>query len=273
MARRNVGCTAKETVWMTIDQPTVTLPGGGAMPLLGFGTWQLHGRTAYQATRAALELGYRHIDTATLYRNEREVGQALLDAGIPRTEVFVTSKLRPQDAGREGEVIEASLDALGIDQLDLWLIHWPPRSIVRTWRALLDIRAAGLTRDVGVSNFSVAQLDEVAGATGEMPAVNQIRWGPRLYDGKLLAAHRERGVVLEGYSPLATTDLKHPVLAGIAARHGATPAQVVIRWHIDHEIVVIPKSARRERIAENAGVWDLHLTPDELRAIDALSRT
>jgi 2,5-diketo-D-gluconate reductase A len=259
---------------MTLDgrQETLALPGGGTMPMLGFGTWRMTGPTCYQAVRVALEAGYRHLDTATLYRNEREVGRAILDSGVPREEVFVTTKVHPRDAGRERRALAASLDALGTDHVDLWLIHWPPRAIVPAWRALLEARTAGLARDVGVSNFSVRQLDEVTGATGQTPAVNQIRWGPTLHDARVLAAHRERGVVLEGYSPLATTDLRHPALAEIAAAHGATPAQVVLRWHIDHGVVAIPKSARPERIAENAGIWGFSLGDDELRRIDALAR-
>jgi 2,5-diketo-D-gluconate reductase A len=258
----------------TVDgQPTAALPGGGAMPMLGFGTWRLTGAACYEAVRHALQVGYRHIDTATLYRNEREVARAVRDSGVRREDVFLTTKLHPRDAGRERRVIAASLDALGTDQVDLWLLHWPPRSIVPAWRALLEAKGAGLARDVGVSNFSVRQLDDLAGATGEAPAVNQVRWGPTLHDERVLAAHRERGIVLEGYSPLLTTDLRHPVLAAVAAAHGATPAQVVLRWHIDHGVVAIPRSARPERIAENFGVWGFTLGDQELRRIDALSRT
>ena len=258
---------------MTLDhQPTVALPGGRAMPTLGFGTWQMTGTTCYEAVRYALEAGYRHYDTATIYRNEREVGRAIRDSDVPREDLFVTTKLPPREAGRARQVLAASLDALGTDQVDLWLIHWPPRAIVPAWRALLEAKAAGLAREVGVSNFSIRQIDELTDATGEPPAVNQIKWGPSLHDEKVLAAHRERGVVLEGYSPLATTNLRHPVLAEIAAAHGATPAQVVLRWHIDHGVVAIPKSARPERVAENFGIWSFSLSDAELRRIDALSR-
>jgi diketogulonate reductase-like aldo/keto reductase len=229
------------------------------------------GASCYEAVRYALDVGYRHIDTATMYRNEREVGRAVRDSGLPREELFITTKLHPGDAGRADQVVAASLEALGTPYIDLWLIHWPPRSIVRTWQALLEAKAAGLTRDAGVSNFSTRQLDELTGATGEAPAVNQIRWGPSLYDAKILSEHRERGVVLEGYSPLATTDLRHPVLAGVAATHGVTPAQVVLRWHIDHGVVAIPKSANPDRIRGNFDIWNFSLSPEELRLLDALS--
>jgi 2,5-diketo-D-gluconate reductase A len=232
------------------------------------------GSECYRAVRSALEVGYRHIDTATMYRNEREVGRAVRESGVPREEVFVTTKLLPSDAGRERRSLEGSLRTLGMEYVDLWLIHWPPsgRAAAPVWKQFLVLRDEGLTRAVGVSNFSVAELDEVSGATGEAPQVNQIRWGPALYDPGQLEDHRRRGVVLEGYSPFKTTDLRHPVLAELAARHGVTAAQVVVRWHVERGIVVIPKSATPERIAANIDVFGFSLNDDELGRIDALSR-
>jgi 2,5-diketo-D-gluconate reductase A len=255
-------------------QPTVTLQRGGSMPLLGFGTWQIRGRSCQAAVRTALEVGYRHLDTATIYRNEREVGRGVRDSGVPREEVFVTTKLPPGNAGRERDTLEGSLRALDMDHVDLWLVHWPPRgrALVSTWKELLAARDEGLARAVGVSNYSPAQLDELTTASGETPEVNQIPWAPTLYDPDLAAAHRERGVVLEGYSPFKNTDLRHPVLAGIADRHGVTPAQVVLRWHIDHQVVAIPKSATPERIAANFDVFGFSLSEEELRRVDGLSR-
>jgi len=262
---------------MTI--PALPLPKAAdgtpvAMPLLGFGTWQLRGDAAYRAVRDALEAGYRHLDTATMYGNEAEVGRALQDSGVPRDEVFLTTKLPPERAGRERATIEASLRALGVDAVDLWLIHWPPRRgrSVAVWREFLAAREAGLARAAGVSNYGVDEIDELADATGERPAVNQIRFGPSLWDRSLVAAHRERGVVVEGYSPFKTTDLRDPVLTRIAAAHGVEPARVVLRWHIQHEIVVIPKSKTPERIARNADVAGFALTEEEMAAIDALGR-
>ena len=256
---------------MTI--PTVALAGGGAMPLLGFGTWQLRGRECYDAVRYALEVGYRHLDTATMYGNEAEVGRAVRDSGVPRDDVFLTTKLPPDRAGRERATLTASLRALGVDRVDLWLVHWPPSrsALVPVWRELLALRDEGLTRTVGVSNYEPHQLDEIAEATGEMPVVNQIPWSPRQHDPGVLDAHRRRNVVLEGYSPLKGTDLSHRVLVSIAARHGVTAAQVVLRWHIEHGIVVIPKSGTPERIARNAELAGFALTPDEVAQIDALS--
>lgn len=243
------------------------------MPLIGFGTWQLRGGRGYEALRTALELGYRHLDTATMYDNEEQVGRALRDSGLSRGEVFLTTKLPPGNVGRERETLVASLRALGSDHVDLWLIHWPPgrRAAPQTWRELLAARDDGLARAVGVSNYSITQLDGLVAATGEAPAVNQIPWSPSQHDPHLLAAHRERGVVLEGYSPLKGTSLRNPVLTGIASAHGVTAAQVVLRWHLEHRIVVIPKSAHRGRIASNLDLFGFSLGSDEVARIDALS--
>jgi diketogulonate reductase-like aldo/keto reductase len=243
------------------------------MPLLGFGTWQIRGDAAYRAVLEALRVGYRHIDTATMYGNEAEVGRALRDSGVPRSEVFLTTKLPPERAGRERATLDASLRALGVDSVDLWLIHWPPgrgRSLP-VWRAFVAERDAGRVRDIGVSNFGVADIDALAGATGETPSVNQIRFGPALYDPKLVAEHTERGVVVEGYSPFKTTNLHDPVLTGIAAAHDVDPARVVLRWHVQRGIVVIPKSKTPERIASNAAIDGFTLTDEEMSQIDRLS--
>jgi 2,5-diketo-D-gluconate reductase A len=253
--------------------PSVTLRGEVPMPLVGFGTWQLHGRRAYDATKYALEVGYRHIDTATMYGNEAEIGRAVRDSGIDRRDVFITTKLPSRGAGRERETIEASLRALGTDYVDLWLIHWPPGgSAPGTWRQFLAARDEGLARAVGVSNYSVGQLDELIEATGEAPAVNQIPWNPTRHDSRELGGNRERGVVVEGYSPLKGANLRDPVLAEIASRHGVTPAQVVLRWHLEHGIVVIPKSGNRDRIAANFDLSGFRLSGDEVLRIDGLGR-
>jgi 2,5-diketo-D-gluconate reductase A len=253
--------------------PTATLPGGGEMPLLGFGTWELTGSECYDAVRTALDVGYRHLDTATMYRNEAEVGRALRDSGIPRDEVFVTTKLPPREAGRAEQTLDASLEALGMDAVDLWLIHWPPRgSDEDLWRRFVAARDAGRARAIGVSNFSLDQIDRLTRATGQQPAVNQIEWAPPLYDASVETGHRERGVVLEGYSPIKRTDLDDPVLRGIAEAHGVTPVQVVLRWHIDHGVVVIPKSAKPERIEANFAITGFALADDEVRRIDGLAQ-
>jgi 2,5-diketo-D-gluconate reductase A len=259
----------------TIGGPTVALAHGDIeMPVVGFGTWQARGPQVNDAVRAALETGYRHIDTATMYGNEREIGLALRDSGVPRDSVFLTTKLPPSNVGREEQTIAASLRALGVERVDLWLIHWPPNRQARpeTWKAMLHARDEGRTRAIGVSNYSIAQIDELIRATGEAPAVNQIPWSPAEHDPAVLQAHRERGIVLEGYSPLRGTNLNDPVLVEIAAAHGQTVAQVVLRWHVEHEIVVIPKSVTPARIRENFDIFDFSLTPDEVARIDELSR-
>ena len=250
----------------------VELVSGAMMPLLGLGTWQARGRSAIDAVRVALDVGYRHIDTATVYGNEREVGQAVAESGVPRGDVFVTTKLPQSHAGRERATLEESLRALGLDYADLWLIHWPPEGDARpdVWERLLGLQAQGLARDVGVSNYSLRQIDELERATGRLPAVNQIEWGPALFDPELVEGHRRRSVQLEGYSPLRTTNLRDPRLVEIAAAHGVTPAQVVLRWHVEHRVVAIPKSANRERIAENAAIFDFTLTDTEIERLDRL---
>lgn len=257
---------------MTLQTTSVMLAGGVQLPLVGLGTWQLRGKAGYDAIRYALEIGYRHIDTATMYRNEAEVGRALRDSGVPREEVILTTKLQPGDAGREREVLRTSLHALGTDYLDLWLIHSPPwrRAGLATWRQFLALQQEGLVRAVGVSNYNLDQLDLLAGETGVAPAVNQIPWSPALHNPEVLAGHRQRSVVLEGYSPLKRTRLRDSRLAEIAGTHGVTPAQVVLRWHLQHQIPVIPKSGSRERIASNADLFGFTLTPDETATLDQL---
>jgi len=244
------------------------------MPMVGFGTWQIRGSRAYESVRAALEAGYRHLDTATMYRNEAEVGRAVRDSGLDRADVFITTKLPPGNAGRERATIDASLRDLGTGYVDLWLIHWPPRGrgSVPIWEQFISARDAGLTRAIGVSNYSPAQIDELVRSTGERPVVNQIPWSIPQYDPGLLAAHRERGVQVEGYSSLKGTNLRDRTIAEIAGRHRVEPAQVVLRWHLQHDIVVIPKSTHRERIVSNFALSGFALDEAEMARLDALSR-
>ena len=259
---------------MTHSAPTdmaAPLSGGGSMPLLGFGTWQMTGPTCYDAVRTALDAGHRHLDTATMYRNEAEVGRALRDSGVPREEVFVTTKC-PGDSADPDGTLDASLAALGVDAVDLWLVHWPEDGVrVDLWERLVAAREAGRTKAVGVSNYTVDQMDTLSSAVGVTPQVNQISWAPSLFDAAVEAGHRERAVVLEGYSPFKNTDLEDPVLREIADRHGVTTGQVVLRWHLEHRVVVIPKSANPQRIATNFAISDLALSEEEVRRIDALA--
>ena len=253
--------------------PTLTapLPAGGALPLLGFGTWQITGPTAQEATETALAAGYRHLDTATIYRNEREVGAGLAASGVARDDVFVTTKCPPDKAGSARQVLEQSLEALRLDQVDLWLIHWPGGGLPM-WETFVAAREDGLVRDVGVSNYSLDMLDECERATGVVPAVNQVKWSPLLHDPAVEQGHRDRGVVLEGYSALRGGTLDHPAITGIAERLGRTPAQVIVRWHLEHGTVVIPKSTNPERIRSNADVGGFELSPEDVADLDALGR-
>lgn len=257
---------------MTASGEDVKLRSGATMPIIGLGTWLSEGGDAYDAVRTALDIGYRHIDTATAYGNEEQVGSALADSGVDRTEVFITTKLPPEDAPRAREVLEQSLRALGTDHVDLWLIHWPPAggASPQTWQQLLAAREDGLATDVGVSNYSTDQIDELVHGTGEAPAVNQIKWSIPLYDADRVAQSRERGVVLEGYSPFKRAALDDETLVSVADAHDVAPAQVVLRWHIQHGIVVIPKSVRRERIAANFDVFGFDLDDDQMARLDAL---
>ncbi len=256
------------------EVPTVPLPGGGRLPLIGFGTWKLKGYQAEAAVEAALAAGYRHLDTAVMYGNEAEIGSALGSSDLAREDIFLTTKIRPSDAGKEPAVLRRSLRALRADYVDLWLIHWPPnrRQLSRQlWNEVRRLRDEGLVRDIGVSNYDLDQIDDLIEATGEAPAVNQVSWSPARYDAGLLEGHRERGVVLEGYSPLKGTQLDHPVLTDIGRAHGVSAAQVVLRWHLDHAIPVIPKSQRPERIAANLDLMGFMLTEAEVAAIDGLA--
>jgi diketogulonate reductase-like aldo/keto reductase len=227
---------------MTTSHPSVldtslALPSGRRMPLLGFGTWQIKGDQATAAVAAALDAGYRHLDTATVYRNEGEVGAALRDSGVPREEVFVTTKCPGRDPGSARDTLEQSLELLGTDHVDLWLVHWPEESVsqVDVWAAFVQAREDGLATDIGVSNFDLQLVDEVTSASGVAPAVNQIEWSPLLFDAGVLAGHQERAVVLEGYSALRGGTLEHPVITEIADRFDRTAAQVIVRWHLQHE--------------------------------------
>ena len=204
------------------DERTVELASGTRMPLLGLGTWQARGRSAVDAVRTALEAGYRLLDTATTYGNERQVGQALAESGVPRDEVFVTTKLPRGNVGKERVTLAESLSVLRLDRVDLWLVHWPPAGRARpdVWERLLELQAEGLAREVGVSNYSLAQIDELERATGRLPAVNQVEWSPALFDEGVLDGHRRRGVQLEGYSPLRGRTFGTPGFAG-SRRHTA----------------------------------------------------
>lgn len=241
--------------------------------MVGFGTWKVTGDQVEAAVAAALAAGYRHIDTATMYGNEAEIGAALGASELDRAEIFVTTKIRPPDAGKEPEVLRQSLRALRTEYVDLWLVHWAAQRPWRRkeiWNDMRKLRDEGLVKAIGVSNFSLAQIDELIEASGETPAVNQIRWGPSSYDPDVVVGHKARGIALEGYSGLKDGTMKDPALAEIAAAHQVTVPQVVLRWHLEHGITVIPKSVRPDRIAANFDLFGFALSEAEVARIDAL---
>ncbi len=259
--------------------PDITLNNGITMPQLGFGVWQVADDEAEKAVGTALETGYRSIDTAKVYENEAGTGRALRASGLPREEVFVTTKLWNADQGYDQTLraFDASLDRLGLEQLDLYLIHWPMPDTGRyldTWKAFEKIYADGRVRAIGVSNFTVETLKRLFDETGVVPAVNQIELHPYLQQAELRAFHAEHGIRTEAWSPLGQGRglLDDPALTRVARAHGRTPAQVVLRWHLQLGNLVIPKSVTPSRIAENFAVTDFALTDEDMAAIAALDK-
>ena len=255
------------------------LNDGREIPQVGLGVFQVPSEDTARVVSEALAAGYRHVDTASAYGNEREVGQGLRDAGLPRDEVWVTTKVWNNEHGRDATraACKRSLQLLDLEHLDLYLIHWPAPAqdrYVETWEALIELRDEGLARSIGVSNFHAEHLDRVIEATGVTPAVNQIELHPRLAQAELRARHAELGIVTEAWSPLAKGGelLDDPIVREVAEAAGRTPAQVVLRWHIQLGNVVIPKSVRAERMRENLDVLDWELSREGMAAIDGLER-
>jgi len=259
---------------VTADGRGRVLADGNEIPLLGLGVWQIpDGPECEDAVRWALELGYRHVDTAQAYGNEASVGRALRDSGVPREDVFITTKFNPRRKDPEAEA-QRSLERLGVDRVDLYIVHWPAGGPTWAWDGMQRARAAGYARSIGVSNFSVAEIDELLGAGEVPPVVNQVQFSPFEYRRGLLDACEERGVAIEAYSPLGTgRHLDDPQVRAVADRAGRTPAQVLIRWCLQRELVVLPKSTHRERLEENARVFDFTLSDEDMAALDALDAT
>ncbi|WP_120338473.1 aldo/keto reductase [Cryobacterium soli] len=257
--------------------PTITLNNGVEIPQLGFGVFQVPDAETTDAVAAALAAGYRSIDTAAIYGNEAGVGRALTASGIPRDELFITTKLWNSDQGFESTIAahEASLAALGLDHVDLYLIHWPAPAndlYLETWRAMEQLLADNRVRAIGVSNFEPEHLERLVDASLIVPAVNQVELHPRLTQSRVRAANDAHGIRTEAWSPLAQGSLlADPVIVEIAGRSDRTPAQVVLRWHLQQGRIVIPKSVTPSRIAENLAVFDFDLSADDLRHIDALN--
>jgi diketogulonate reductase-like aldo/keto reductase len=259
---------------LTSDGRGRILADGTVVPLLGLGVWQIpDGAECVQAVRAALEVGYRHIDTAQAYGNETSVGQALRESGLGRDEVFITTKFFPS---RRDPLREAtrSIKKLGVDYVDLYLVHWPGGGATWAWPGMEAAREGGYARAIGVSNFDPDELDQVIAGGNVAPVVNQVQFNPSVYRKGLLDACDARGVALEAYSPLGTgRQLKDPVVVSIADRVGRTPAQILLRWCVQRSIPVLGKSTQRDRIAENAQIFDFELSADEMNELDALDRT
>jgi diketogulonate reductase-like aldo/keto reductase len=251
-----------------------TLADGNVIPLLGLGVWQVpDGAECERAVRSALETGYRHIDTAQAYGNEASVGRALRDSGIAREEVFLTTKFYPARRDPAAE-IEGSLRRLGVDQVDLYIIHWPQNGPTWAWPGMEAAREQGHSRSIGVSNFSAQQLEQVLAVADTPPAINQVQFSPFEYRRSLLEACEALGVAVEAYSPLGTgRHLSDPTVARVAESVGRTPAQVLLRWCLQRGTIVLPKSTHRERIEQNAQIFDFTLSDDEMATLDALDTT
>jgi 2,5-diketo-D-gluconate reductase A len=261
------------------DQPTVTLNTGTAMPQLGFGVFQVPNEETAAAVTAAFAAGYRAVDTAAMYGNEEGVAKAIAESGIAREDLFITTKLNNNGHGYDDALraFEVSRTRLGLDYVDLYLIHWPLPAqdrYVETWRAFVTLRQDGLVRSIGVSNFQPEQLERIIDETGETPALNQIELHPYLSQPQLREYHSSHRIATEAWSPLARGGelLRDPVITSLAEKYGKTPAQLVIRWHIELGNVVIPKTVTPQRIVENFDVFDVELDPEDVEALLALDR-
>ncbi|MDQ2749707.1 MAG: aldo/keto reductase [Pseudonocardiales bacterium] len=261
------------------DQPTITLNNASAIPQLGFGVFQVPDGETTAAVSAAFQAGYRAIDTAAMYGNERGVGTAIAQSGIPRDELFITTKLDNDGHGTDAALraFESSRSRLGLDYVDLYLIHWPLPAqdrYVDTWRAFEKLQRDGVVRTIGVSNFQPAHLQRLFDETDVVPAINQVELHPYLTQARLRQFHDEHGIATEAWSPLAKGGrlLADPVVSSLAEKYGKTPAQIVIRWHLQLGNVVIPKSVTPSRIKENIEVFDFELAEDDMASISDLNR-
>ena len=259
---------------LTADGRARVLADGNRMPMLGLGVWQVpDGPESVNAVRWALELGYRHIDTAQAYGNEESVGRAIRESGVPREELFITTKFYPRNRDPVAAV-EQSLRRLGVDQVDLYIIHWPEGGPTWAWPGMERARELGHTRSIGVSNFDADELDRVTAEASVAPVVDQVQFSPFEYRRALLAACEQRAVTLEAYSPLGTgRHLSDASVGRIAERIGRSPAQVLLRWCLQHEVPLVSKSTHRERIADNGQVFDFALSEADMAELDALDRT
>ena len=254
---------------------SIKLNNGEKIPALGLGVYQSKpGSETQQAVKRAFEMGYRHVDTAAYYRNEEDVGKAIKESGIPREEIFVTTKLRNEDHLIAEKAFNESLKKLGMDFVDLYLIHWPQTGTrVKAWKALEKIYSEGKAKSIGVSNFTIPHLEELLEIADVVPAVNQVEFSPYLYQKELLDYCKKKGIALEAYSPLTRgKKLNDPRLLEIASNYSKTPAQILIRWGLEQELIVIPKSVHKERIQENAEVFDFALSKKDKKLLDSMNQ-
>ncbi|KQM10970.1 hypothetical protein AOA80_10945 [Methanomassiliicoccales archaeon RumEn M1] len=251
------------------------LNDGNSIPLIGLGTWGLEGEACYRAVREALRIGYRLIDTAPMYRNEREIGRAMRDSGLDRDEVFLTTKVASADMGYESTMnaCQASLDRLGVDQIDLYLIHWPSvGKDLETWRAMEELRSRGLVRSIGVSNFTTAMMDELLDHGSVVPAVDQVEINPFVYDEELARYCSDKGIHLEAYSPLTRGNcLQEKEVLQIANAYQRSPAQVLLRWALQKGLTAIPKATTPAHLQENFDIFDFELYFGDIAKLDALN--
>ena len=256
--------------------PIITFHDGHSIPQVGLGVWQTPNDIAAPTVKTALDAGYRHIDTAAIYGNEEGVGQGMRDSGVARGDIYLTTKLWNDEQGYDStlKAFDASLERLGTDYVDLYLIHWPAPTrerYVDTWKAFVKLKEEGRARSIGVSNFNPDHIERLIAETGVVPVINQIELHPDFQRKDLQEAHRKLNIATQSWSPLGQGKLiAHPVIAKIAAKHGKTPAQAIIRWHIDSGLVVIPKSVTPSRIAENFDVFDFKLDAEDMADIDRL---
>ncbi len=258
------------------NSPVISLNSGASIPQVGFGVFQVDPASTKKVVLDALEVGYRHIDTAAGYDNEAAVGEAIAESGIPREELFITTKQRPADqaASLSRQAIESSLEKLGLPFVDLYLIHWPTPArglYVDSWHALESFAEQGLARSIGVSNFLPDHLDRLAAESSTVPAVNQIELHPRLQQKRTEERSVHAGIRVEAWSPIARGDLVDtPEVNAIATRHDKTVAQITLRWHLEHGRIIIPRTAHKDRMVENFDLFDFTLEPDEVSVLDAL---